>query len=117
MTSTSSARATPSPTRASRTSTSPPLTIQDTWHLLQFPSYQELSDALEEGVVDAMVLDGAIAKTYMDDKRTYIENFEVAEQSFDIATQKGSDLSEPVATAMQDMLDDGTIAALVDKWD
>ncbi len=89
----------------------------DTWHLLQFPSYQELSDALEEGVVDAMVLDGAIAKTYMDDKRAYIENFEVAEQSFGIATQKGSDLSEPVATAMQNMLDDGTIATLVDKWD
>lgn len=89
----------------------------DTWHLLQFPSYQELSDALEEGVVDAMVLDGAIAKTYMDDKRTYIEDFVVAEQSFGIATQKGAALSEPVANAIQDMLDDGTIAALTDKRD
>lgn len=89
----------------------------DTWHLLQFPSYQELSDALEEGVVDAMVLDGAIAKTYMDDKRTYIEDFVVAEQSFGIATQKDSALSEPVANAIQDMLDDGTIDELIDKWD
>ena len=89
----------------------------DTWHLLQFPSYQELSDALEEGIVDAMVLDGAIAKTYMDDKRTYIEDFEVAEQSFGIATQKDSELSTPVAQTVQDMLDDGTIDALVDKWD
>lgn len=89
----------------------------DTWHLLQFPSYQELSDALEEGVVDAMVLDGAIAKTYMDDKRTYIEGFDVAEQSYGIATQKGSELSASVAQVVQDMLDDGTIDALVDKWD
>lgn len=88
----------------------------DTWHLLQFPSYQELSDALEEGVVDAMVLDGAIAKTYMDDKRTYIEDFVVAEQPFGIATQKGAALSEPVANAIQDMLDDRTIAELTDKW-
>lgn len=88
----------------------------DTWHLLQFPSYQELSDALEVGTVDAMVLDGAIAKTYMDDKRAYIEGFDVAEQSFGIATQKGSALSDPVAEAVQDMLDDGTIAALTDKW-
>ncbi len=88
----------------------------DTWRLLQFPSYQELSDALEEGVVDAMVLDGAIAKTYMNDKRTIIEGFEVAEQSFGIATQKGSALSAPVAEAVQAMLDDGTVEALTDKW-
>lgn len=89
----------------------------DTWNLLQFPSYQELSDALEEGIVDAMVLDGAIAQTYMDDKRTYIEDFVVAEQSYGIATQKDSDLSEPLADAVQDMLDDGFIARIIDKWD
>lgn len=88
-----------------------------TWHLLQFPSYQELSDALEVGVVDAMVLDGAIAHTYMNDKRTVLDGFEVAEQSYGIATQKGSELSALVADAVQDMLDDGTIKHLVDKWD
>ena len=89
----------------------------DTWHLLQFPSYQELSDALESGEVDAMVLDGAIAQTYMDDKRTVLPDFVVAEQSFGVATQKGSELSQPVSEAVQEMLDDGTIATLVDKWD
>lgn len=89
----------------------------DTWHLLQFPSYQELSDALEDGTVDAMVLDGAIAQTYMDDKRHVIDGFVVAEQSYGIATQKGSELSAPVAEAVQGMLDDGTVATLVDKWD
>ena len=89
----------------------------DTWHLLQYPSYQELSDALESGEVDAMVLDGAIAQTYMDDKRMVLPDFVVAEQSFGIATQKDSELSAPVAEAVQAMLDDGTIAALTDKWD
>ena len=89
----------------------------DTWHLLQFPSYQELSDALEDGTVDAMVLDGAIAQTYMDDKRHVIDGFVVAEQSYGVATQKGSELSAPVAEAVQGMLDEGTIDALVDKWD
>ena len=88
----------------------------DTWRLLQFPSYQELSDALEEGTVDAMVLDGAIAKTYMDDKRHELENFEVAKQSFGVATQKGSELSAPVSEAIQAMLDDKTIEQLIDKW-
>lgn len=89
----------------------------DTWHLLQFPSYQGLSDALEDGTVDAMVLDGAIAQTYMDDKRHVIDGFVVAEQSYGVATQKGSELSAPVAEAVQEMLDDGTVATLVDKWD
>ena len=88
----------------------------DTWHLLQFPSYQELSDALEEGTVDAMVLDGAIAKTYMDDKRHELKGFEVAKQSFGVATQKGSALSAPVSETIQAMLDDKTVARLIDKW-
>ena len=64
-----------------------------------------------------MVLDGAIAKTYLNDKRSVIEGFDVAEQSYGIATQKGSELSASVAQVVQDMLDDGTIDALVDKWD
>ncbi len=89
----------------------------DTWNLLQFPSYQELSDALESGDVDAMVLDGAIAQTYMDDKRVVLDGFTVAEQSYGVATQKDSELSQPVAEAVQAMLDDGTVAALQDKWD
>ena len=91
--------------------------IFDTWTLLQYPSYQELSDALEEGTVDAMVLDGAIAKTYMNYKRSILPDFVVAEQSFGVATQKGSDLSAPVSDAIQAMLDDGTIETLIDKWD
>ena len=89
----------------------------DTWRLVQFPSYQELSDALEEGAVDAMVLDGAIAKTYMNDERSILDGFNVDEVSYGVATVKGSELSARVASAVQDMLDDGTIDALVDKWD
>ncbi|WP_428379792.1 transporter substrate-binding domain-containing protein [Olsenella sp. Marseille-QA0557] len=88
----------------------------DTWQLLQLPSYQELSDALEVGTIDAMVLDGAIAQTYMDDKRIILENFEVAKQSYGVATQKGSELSGQIAEAVQEMLDDGTLDALIDKW-
>ncbi len=89
----------------------------DTWRLLQFPSYQELSDELEEGTVDAAVMDGAIANTYMNDERSILEGFEVAEQSYGVATQKGSELSDRVAQAIQGMLDDGTIDTLIDKWD
>ena len=89
----------------------------DAWRLLQFPSYQELSDALEAAIIDAMVLDGAIAKSYMNDERSKLNGFVVAEQSYGIATPKGSELSDHVADAVQEMLDDGTIDTLIDKWD
>ncbi|MDM8302829.1 transporter substrate-binding domain-containing protein [Collinsella tanakaei] len=88
----------------------------DHWRLVQYPSYQELSDALEEGEIDAMVLDGAIAQTYMNDERHILDDFVVEEQSFGVATQKGSELSPKVADAIQGMLDDGTIDTLIDKW-
>ena len=88
----------------------------DTWRLRQYASYQELSDALEVGEVDAMVLDGAIAHTYMNDERSILEGFTVEEVSYGVATIKDSELSAAVAEAVQAMLDDGTIDALVDKW-
>ena len=37
-------------------------------------------------------------------------------QEYGVATQKGSALSKPVSDAIQGMLDDGTVAALTDKW-
>lgn len=89
----------------------------DTWRLIQYPSYQELSDALEIGEVDAMVLDGAIAKTYMNDERSVLDGFTVDKVSYGVATQKGSELSARVAETIQGMLDDGTIDAIIDKWD
>lgn len=89
----------------------------DTYRLLQFPSYQDLSDALEEGTVDAMAMDGAIAKTYMDDKRAILPDFSINPQEYGIATNKGSALTKPIAKAVQEMLDDGTIDKLIDKWD
>lgn len=89
----------------------------DNWRLVQYPSYQDLSDALEEGEVDTMVLDGAIAQTYMNNERHILDDFVVEEQSFGVATQKDSELSPKVADAIQGMLDDDTIDTLIDKWD
>ena len=87
----------------------------DTFTLIQLPSYQALSDALEQGAVDAAAMDGAIAKTYDNDDRTTLD-FQISTQEYGVATQKGSELSGKVSDAIQGMLDDGTIATLIDKW-
>lgn len=88
----------------------------DTYHLVQVPSYQELSQRLEEGSIDAACMDGSIANTYQTNDRTILD-FQISSQQYGVATQKDSSLSQPVADAIRSMLDDGTIAAFVDVWD
>lgn len=85
-------------------------------YVKKLESYEALSDALEEGVVDGACMDGSIAGTYMNEERSLLE-VNVAEQEYGVATQKDSDLSEPVSETIQEMLDDGTIEAMIDKWD
>ena len=87
----------------------------DTFHLVQVASYQELSDRLEEGSIDAACMDGSIAHTYDDFDRSLLD-FQIDLQRYGVATQKGSALSAPVAEAVQAMLDDGTVDRLIEKW-
>ncbi|QCT72737.1 amino acid ABC transporter substrate-binding protein [Eubacterium maltosivorans] len=79
-------------------------------------NYNALSDDLEVGTVDAVAMDGAITKTYKNDERNILD-FNVSEQQYGVATQKGSELSAQVSEKIQEMLDDGTIEVLKDKWD
>lgn len=84
-------------------------------YVKKLPSYAELSQALEEGIVDAAVMDDSITDTYMNDDRSLLD-INISDQQYGVATQKGSELSPRVAEVIQGMLDDGTIAALVEKW-
>ena len=88
----------------------------DTWKLRQLESYQALSDALEQGTVDAFVADGAIASAYADADRIKLSDFSINPQHYAVATNKDSSLSQPVSDAMQAMIDDGTVARLIQKW-
>lgn len=90
--------------------------VFDTWTLLQFESYKELSNALETGEVDAMACDGAIAKAYTNDDRAILGDFSIEPQHYAVATNKDSDLSQPVKDAISNMLNDETIAKLIKKW-
>ena len=84
-------------------------------YVKKYPSYADLSQALEEGEVDAAVMDGSIAGTYIDDDRSLLD-VNISDQLYGVATQKDSDLSPRIAEAVLAMLDDGTIAALIEKW-
>ena len=79
-------------------------------------TYEALSEALEDGTVDAVCMDGGVARAHMKDDRMILEDV-AGTENYGVATVKGSSLSKPVADAIQKMLDDGTIAGLIDKWD
>lgn len=79
-------------------------------------TYDALSEALEDGTVDAVCMDGGVARAYMKEDRMILEDV-VGTENYGVATQKDSALSQKVAASVQKMLNDGTIAELIDKWD
>ncbi len=83
--------------------------------LVDMDSYGEVSKALEEGMVDVACMDGCIARAYMEDDREILED-KIGEETYAVATQKDSELSAPMAAAVQELLDDGTVEALIEKW-
>lgn len=91
-------------------------TEYDHLRVLKLDDYKEVSKALEEGSIDAACMDGVIAKAYANENRSFLE-LDIAKQEYGVATQKDSELSKPMAEAVQKFLDDGTIDALIDKWD
>ena len=81
-----------------------------------FDTYQDLSTALETGEVDAVCMDGGVARAWMKEDRMILDDT-VGTELYGVATQKDSPLSAPVAESIQTMLDDKTIGTLIDKWD
>lgn len=84
--------------------------------ITKIPSYDEVDAMLESGEIDAACMDHCIAETYMNDDRKYLDTV-ITEQEYGVATQKGSKLSKEVKSTIQEMLDDGTIDQMIDKWD
>ncbi len=92
------------------------LDAYDNFNIAYIENYQVMDDLLEMGRIDALCADGCIARTYLYPDR-HILDFTISSQSYGAATLKGSALSGPVAAAISEMLDDGTIDAYIDKWD
>ncbi len=91
--------------------------IFDNFTILEMDTYNELDEALEAGDIDAMCSDGCIIKSFLFEDRNIMKNFQIGTEEYGAVTLKDSDLSEPLADTVQEMLDDGTIEALIDKWD
>ncbi len=82
----------------------------------EYATYPEIKIALVTGRVDAFSVDRSILMGYLDDS-TMLLDAQFAPQEYGIATKKtNTELAGQIDDALQDMMDDGTLAALEEKW-
>ncbi len=81
----------------------------------EYDSYQQISDALESGEVDAFTADWSILSGFRGDGRTILsETFST--QEYGVFTRKNSPLAGLIDEAVENRLADGTVDALKMKW-
>ncbi len=82
----------------------------------EYSTYPEIKIALVAGRVDAFSVDSSILKGYLDDS-TMLLDTHFAPQEYGVATKKSNvELAEQVDAAIAAMQDDGTLAALQERW-
>lgn len=82
----------------------------------EYATYPEIKIALVTGRVDAFSVDRSILMGYLDDS-TMLLDAQFAPQEYGIATKKtNTELASQIDDALADMMDDGTLASLEEKW-
>lgn len=87
-----------------------------TMNFAEYATYPEIKIALVTGRVDAFSVDRSILLGYLDDS-TMLLDAQFAPQEYGIATKKSNtELADQIDGALQDMMDDGTLDSLKQKW-
>ena len=82
----------------------------------EYATYPEIKIALVTGRVDAFSVDRSILNGYLDDS-TMLLDAQFAPQEYGIASKKSNvELATQIDTALTDMMSDGTLQSLKEKW-
>ncbi|MDO5044861.1 MAG: substrate-binding domain-containing protein [Coriobacteriia bacterium] len=82
----------------------------------EYATYPEIKVALVSGRVDAFSVDSSILQGYLDDT-TMLLDTNLGEQDYGIATSKDNpEFSKLINSNLQDMMTDGTLNQLKEKW-
>lgn len=74
-------------------------------------------EALKAGKVDCVIIDNEPAKSYVAaNKGLKILDTKYADEDYAICFQKGSDMKDKVNAALKELIADGSVAAIVDKY-
>ena len=93
-------------------------TIKPTKQLRQYETLAAANQALLNGQYDAMIMDVPIAADLANenpDKLVIVGQF-VTDEEWGILFEEGNPLRDRVNAVLQDMLEDGTIDEIVEKW-
>ncbi|MEF9924977.1 MAG: transporter substrate-binding domain-containing protein [Raoultibacter sp.] len=82
----------------------------------EYATYPEIKIALVTGRVDAFSVDRSILKGYLDDSTKLLDT-EFAPQEYGVASKKtNTELAAQIDAALANMIEDGSLAALKEKW-
>ena len=74
-------------------------------------------EALKANKVDVVIIDNEPAKSYVDaNKGLKILDTEYANEDYAICFKKGSDMKDKVNAALEDLIADGSVKAIIDKY-
>ncbi|MBO5494145.1 MAG: transporter substrate-binding domain-containing protein [Eubacterium sp.] len=83
----------------------------------QYTSAQEAISSLATGKIDAVIIDNEPAKSYVAaNEGLVILDSKYAEEEYAIAFAKGSALTEEVNNALNELIADGTVQQIIDKY-
>lgn len=76
---------------------------------------------LKSGTADVAVIDAVMAYASVGEGTDYddlmvVEGIELSKEEYGIGLRKGSDMTEKINEALQELADDGTVAALAEKY-
>ena len=76
---------------------------------------------LKSGTADVAVIDAVMAYASVGEGTDYadlmvVEGIELSKEEYGIGLRKGSDMTEKINAALQELADDGTVAALAEKY-
>ena len=76
---------------------------------------------LKSGTADVAVIDAVMAYASVGEGTDYadlmvVDGIELSKEEYGIGLRKGSDMTEKINTALQELTDDGTVAALSEKY-
>lgn len=85
--------------------------------VIRYDSGAAAVEALKAGKVDCVIIDNEPAKSYLAaNKGLKILDTEYANEEYAICFKKGSDMKDKVDAALKDLIADGSVKAILDKY-
>ena len=91
--------------------------MEEGYDVQAFQANNDAASALTTGKVDAWVVDNEVAVAFAEDLGLVVLDEAMTSEPYAFAFKKGSDLVDEFNAALDELLADGTVAAIFEEWD